>query len=141
MDDLKKKNFYNICKDYFSIQSEIKSSNHQILGFLEWFDSLGPISTVAIDAGADVGISLIDESIQNLISQCNLSPSILRENNSALWYELNALRNSARSDLHAENSLKRIEQVCKSAESYSIEYDILSTNFYNYLSYSISYVT
>jgi hypothetical protein len=61
--------------------------------------------------------------VNELISKCELNSSVLSENHHALWYELNSLRNSARTESHAENSIKRINLICNIAEAYSNEND------------------
>ena len=119
--DSNKEYFFNLCKKIFNITDITDVEYTQILSFLEWFDSCGPNS---IDNDSNgTSIPIFNEAVNELISKCELNSSVLSENHHALWYELNSLRNSARTESHAENSIKRINLICNIAEAYSNEND------------------
>lgn len=90
-----------LCKDYFSAAEEpIKSGHHiLLLQLLEFFDSLTPSSGLV---ESDWNISIIPDAVRDLADLCSISVIALIDSNGALWYDLNTIRNQARSEVHAE---------------------------------------
>lgn len=111
MNDAGKDKFFTLCKDFYE-----GSPNEHLIQFLAYFDS------IIANSSNDTSITFITTEVQGMLHGCNITVSELKEDNGALWYDLNTLKNKARSEVHEVQTQKRKMDIIQNSQSLSAQF-------------------